>query len=148
MPEQQPFVWALTICQPWAHLIMQGHKRVENRRWYTGHRGPMLIHAGKSKDWMDLTTMQKYGLDYRDLILGSIVGVADVVDCLALQAAKRPNPKYPWLAKHEHTEGPFCFVLQNVRRFAEPIPYRGEQGLFKVPRSMVQAATQIQVVAA
>jgi hypothetical protein len=44
----------LTICQPHAWGIVHGTKRIENRRWYTGYRGPLLIHAGKSKDWLGL----------------------------------------------------------------------------------------------
>src|SRR3546814_4442712 len=43
---------ALTICQPYAELILLGLKRVENRSKPTRHRGPLLIHAGKSRDWL------------------------------------------------------------------------------------------------
>lgn len=32
---------ALTICQPYAHLIAIGTKRAENRTWDTAHRGPV-----------------------------------------------------------------------------------------------------------
>ena len=49
---------ALSICQPWAELIARGVKRVENRSWRISekrrlaYRGRMLVHAGKSKDWL------------------------------------------------------------------------------------------------
>lgn len=52
---------ALTICQPYPHLICTPQsdlkdgdvrKRVENRTWGTSHRGPLLIHAGRSKAWL------------------------------------------------------------------------------------------------
>jgi hypothetical protein len=36
---------ALTIRQPWAWLIVHGHKDLENRTWCTSYRGPLLIHA-------------------------------------------------------------------------------------------------------
>ncbi len=42
---------ALTICQPYAELIMRGVKRVENRTWATRYKGALLIHAGKSREW-------------------------------------------------------------------------------------------------
>src|SRR3972149_11819690 len=41
---------ALSIIQPWAWLIVHGHKPVENRRWPTSFRGQFLIHAGKKFD--------------------------------------------------------------------------------------------------
>ena len=44
---------AITISQPWAHLIVRGEKRVENRTWPTEHRGPLAIHAGKSLAELD-----------------------------------------------------------------------------------------------
>ena len=50
---------ALTVCQPYASLIVgwpgidpDDVKRVENRSRNFGHQGPLLIHAGKSTDWL------------------------------------------------------------------------------------------------
>src|SRR5438045_8559495 len=37
---------ALSIRQPWAWLIVNGHKPVENRSWSTKYTGKLLIHAG------------------------------------------------------------------------------------------------------
>ena len=36
----------LSVCQPWAWLLVNGYKDVENRSWRTSHRGPLLIHSG------------------------------------------------------------------------------------------------------
>ncbi len=41
---------ALSIMQPWAWLIVNGHKDIENRNWPTRFRGPVYIHAGKKID--------------------------------------------------------------------------------------------------
>ena len=41
---------ALSIRQPWAWLIVHGHKDIENRTWTTSFRGRLLVHAGKSFD--------------------------------------------------------------------------------------------------
>ena len=38
---------ALSIRQPWAWLIVNGFKDVENRNWRTHWRGRLLIHASK-----------------------------------------------------------------------------------------------------
>lgn len=39
---------ALSVRQPWAWLIVNGHKEVENRTRYIGHFGPLLIHASQT----------------------------------------------------------------------------------------------------
>jgi hypothetical protein len=43
-------VKALTVRQPWAWATIYAGKDVENRRWRTTYRGPLLIHAGKNAD--------------------------------------------------------------------------------------------------
>lgn len=49
MTGQLPTV-ALSIKQPWAWLVVNGHKDIENRCWRTNRRGPVLVHAGKDVD--------------------------------------------------------------------------------------------------
>lgn len=38
---------AISIRQPWAWLIVNGYKDIENRSWDTKYRGMVLIHASK-----------------------------------------------------------------------------------------------------
>ena len=40
----------LSIRQPWAHLITQGSKDIENRSWPTKYRGAFLVHASLTVD--------------------------------------------------------------------------------------------------
>jgi ASCH domain len=40
----------LSIRQPWAYLIANGQKNIENRTWLTNYRGPFLIHASLALD--------------------------------------------------------------------------------------------------
>ena len=56
----------LSIKQPWAWLIVNGFKDIENRTWATNYRGPMLIHAGKSFDYSAL-----YALTENDTTLAA-----------------------------------------------------------------------------
>jgi hypothetical protein len=141
---------ALTICQPYAEFILRGVKRVENRTWSTRYRGPLLIHAGKSREWMRSDHPDKPEdepvLSETECVFGAIVGVATVVDCVEFKAymsirSQQVSPevmkRHPWLADHEHSWGPWCWVLENVRRFTKPIPYRGAQGFFDVPREVI-----------
>lgn len=130
---------ALTICQPYAHLIVIGEKRVENRTWATRYRGPLVIHAGKSLAWMGDTPRTP------DMAFGAIVGLCDLVDCIDIDEPGSfllARDKYPWFADHEHVEGPYCFVLNNVRRFDVPIPWKGTQGFWDVPRNALPSNNQ------
>lgn len=125
---------ALTICQPYAELIARGDKPIENRTWPTNYRGPIVIHAGKSRDWLSGDQWEEA------LPFGAIVATADLVACLSLDPMERWPTRFVALANHEHANGPFCWILENIRR-VEPIPYRGAQGLFDIPDSVLAAAS-------
>lgn len=125
---------ALTICQPYAELIARGEKRVENRTWPTLYRGPLAIHAGKSREWLDGETdaelLELYGCA---LEFGAVVATCTLADCIKLGDIQRGHYglTQPWLRSHEHTNGPYCFLLLDVKRLDRPIPYRGMQGLWE-----------------
>lgn len=72
---------ALTICQPYAELIVRGLKPIENRTWPTSYRGPLLIHAGKSREWMDADDLDAYP----GMVFGALVGRVNVVDCVRVE---------------------------------------------------------------
>lgn len=131
---------AITICQPYAELIMSGRKLVENRSWRTGYRGPLLIHAGKSKEW--LYDSYRNWPHPETLTFGAIVGIVDLVACLEYESINEGScpDEYVFLRDHIHTEGPWCWVVASPRRLAEPIPYRGQQGLFGVPDKIMDGA--------
>jgi activating signal cointegrator 1 len=119
----------LTICQPYATLIMQGHKRVENRDWPTRHRGQMFIHAGKSRAWMGA------GDDATAMPFGAILGFVTLVDCVHI--SKVHESEHRWLPEHLHTIGPWCWVLSAPHQFVEPIPCAGKLGLWRVGLDVV-----------
>ena len=141
---------ALTICQPYASLICLPesnplHKRVENRKWFTGRVGKLVIHAVKSRDFLKIVRpgVEAFGFEVAKLPFGALVAVVDMVGCFSQAEIYRRDPKtlkFPWLQAHRHVEGPYCFVLQNVRVFAKPIPYTGHQGFFDVPDDLVKEA--------
>ena len=115
---------ALSIMQPWAWLIVNGHKAIENRTWRCHYRGPILIHAGKKVDsdaHDDLTnrihpvTGERQGFPEAPIGFferGGIVGEAEIVDCI-----ERSDD--PWFV------GPFGIVLRNAR----PLPFRPCKGM-------------------
>lgn len=130
---------AITICQPYAELIARGDKRIENRTWPTMYRGPLLIHAGKSRQWLtddgpDLDPRENYGVPLAEMQFGAVVATARLANCVKVDAihSGKYNDIYPWAQNHEHAEGPWCWVLEQVVRLPQPIPYRGAQGLFDI----------------
>jgi hypothetical protein len=119
---------ALSVRQPWGELIVKDIKDVENRTRRTSYRGSVLIHASKFKmshdDWMDFVDFtEARGVENclethpKDLSLGGIIGVADIVDCVEASDS-------PWFT------GPYGWKLANAR----PLPFkpcRGMLGFFK-----------------
>jgi hypothetical protein len=136
----------MSILQPWSGTILSGTKLVENRSWHRFFPEPFdcLIHAGKRYD----TEAEDF---IRDVCLGlgvsppdfdrcrrergAILGVARFVECTRPMLV--PIRQLPWAF------GPWCFVLERPRIFAEPIPYRGELGFFDVPDEAVGPALNI-----
>ena len=54
---------------------------------------------------------------------GSVIAIADLTACVHITKA------YGYLLEHEHTEGPWCWVLKNVRQI-DPVRVSGAQGLW------------------
>lgn len=131
---------AITILQPYAHWIITGQKRVENRTWETKHRGKIAIHAGKSRSWMDVTSLKNVD----EMSFGAIVGVAELVDCVWIGNGKTTVSiikKYPWFFDHEHVHGPCCWVLESVVRLDHPIEWKGAQGLWNMPDDIAMVSS-------
>jgi len=125
---------ALTISQPFASLIANGEKFVENRTWPTNYRGPIAIHAGKGTQYMSRAEMQSEGMP-----CGQVVATARLLACMPLesmrgvsrtQTIQRTALTIGEVIDHEHTEGPWCWILTNVVKLDEPIDATGAQGLW------------------
>ena len=114
---------ALSIWQPWAHFILHDAKRVENRTWYTGYRGPLLLHASKRIDEDEMEWLLYEHPELADMPRGAIVGRCTLYGCVRRDAV--PPEQREW------ANGPWCWLLAEVEAFT-PVPYRGRQGLFDV----------------
>ena len=130
---------ALTICQPYAALIVRGDKLVENRNWPTNHRGRIAIHAGKSREWLDDEDEKHFAERGEPLVFGAVVGEARIADVLHIYDICRGDydAKYPWLKDHEHTNGPWCWVLADVTRYDNPVLWKGAQGMWNFPDAVL-----------
>jgi hypothetical protein len=132
-------VKAITICQPYAHLIALGEKPIENRNWQTRHRGPILIHAGLSFGWLGEDDRQRFP----EMAFGAVVAIAELVACLPYLQRRAWPERFRALGDHEHANGPWCLVLEDVRRLPAPIPCRGERLIWTPPADVV---TRVQLV--
>jgi hypothetical protein len=111
----------LSIQQPWAWLIVNGYKPVENRSWHTRVRGWIGIHAGLKVDAFGYNWVrERFPLIALPTAfeVGGIVGRARLTDCVTSHASE-------WFF------GPFGFVLEAP----EPLPFapcRGQLGFFRL----------------
>lgn len=123
---------AITVCQPWAELIVSGVKPIENRTWQTPYRGRLAIHAGKSKKYYDIDAIDwqnhyKVNLPMPDNVaFGAIIGIVDLVDCVMLSEIRK---LFPQLSDCPFAEGPFCWILKNANRLS-PIPCSGQLSIW------------------
>lgn len=132
-------LFCLSVRQPWAWLICNAGKDVENRDWPTKFIGRVLIHAGKIMTRADYEAcmifcqgippyngLPEYGRwwlpDYGVLReqCGGIVGETNIVGCVK-------DSTSPWFC------GEYGFLLRN----SNPLPFepcKGALGFFKVHR--------------
>ena len=141
---------ALSIRQPWAHLIIHGvpltesyevgngatavrlsgkvvFKNIENRNWPTDIRERVYVHAGRRVDNDALYWLMELGIAPMTVMMlyGRITykgGIIGEVDII--ECISESNN--PWFV------GKYGFVLANPVAYEEPIPYKGRLGLFEV----------------
>ena len=120
---------ALSIRQPWADLIVDGVKDVENRTWATDFRGPILIHAPRTIDEEAiprlLPLLRASSRDDYQPATGAIIGFTTITDCVTAHPSR-------------FFRGPYGFVVTGSRRYAEPIPLNGRLGIFFVPARVLR----------
>lgn len=114
---------ALSIRQPYAWLVANGIKEIENRTRRTHYRGPILIHASLRRQELTDDVIKKLELlaGYKfpsSFDQGGIVGIAEIVDCVEKSTS-------PWKIE-EH----WGWVLSNARPL-DFRPCKGALGLFK-----------------
>lgn len=140
----------VSVRQPWADLLAAGIKPFENRGWYCNHRGSLVIHAGKT--WKDDEEDAYIELMYKALKikdrwrqgilarsrsrLGGFVGICNMRMCISAKDwFSTGGLEYD--GEHQWFTGPYGWVITGSQMFSHVIPYRGQQGLFRVPRHVV-----------
>src|SRR5579859_130301 len=134
----------LTVLQPWASLIIHGHKRWEHRSWPTTHRGPLAIHAGRRfGPWQRLLCEQlpvELALSaagirlLSDLPRGFILGAVTVVDCVPAGELEGGPPL---------ADCGFAWRLADPVVLPTPVPHRGQLGLCELPAEITRILEEL-----
>ena len=115
----------LSICQPFAELIIQNKKTIELRTWNTKIRGEFLIHAPikiRKEDYKKLKIKEK-------LTTGAIIGKVELYDVKKYESLKEIQiDKKKHHASIGSQEKRFGFILKNAKPFRVPIPWKGQLG--------------------
>lgn len=123
----------LSIRQPWAWLICNGIKDLENRTWTTRYRGTLLIHAGQQFEdeavypiLNNLSDEERKQFPMRASLFPrcGLVGIAKLADVTSDSESK-------W-----YVPGSYAWCFSKALSF-DLIPLRGQLGLFDVPADIV-----------
>lgn len=128
----------ISIRQPWASLIVTGLKDVENRTWSTRYRGPILIHASQRADSIASDEMERrfdVGPPPAPPLLGGIVGVAEIVDCVQLHPSKWYAGEY--VDRHGERKNHWALVLKNARTLTF-VACKGQLGIRAAPLALLE----------
>lgn len=122
---------ALSIRQPWAWLIINAGKDIENRTWHTKYRGRFLVHASKGMTKDEYAAAYRFAREigvccprFEALERGGIVGSVELVDSVDASNS-------PWYM------GDKGFVLREPKPLPF-VPYKGQLGFFEVPDHLVE----------
>ena len=116
---------ALSIQQPWAWLVVNGWKNIENRSWPTKVRGTILICASSRMSPADYFACALFVRGFapglvqqipnpENLERGGIVGQTTILDCVTAHSSE-------WFC------GPYGFVLAD----SKPLPFRPVKGALR-----------------
>ena len=119
---------ALSIRQPWAWLVVNGYKDIENRTWSTTFRGRIYVHAGQRMVADDYPDQREYTTQAgivipAQLARGAIIGEVTITGCLSFSDS-------PWFC------GPYGFTLEDPVAYDTPVPFRGQLGFFPVDEAL------------
>jgi len=150
---------ALTLYQPWATLVAIGAKKIETRSWKTDYRGPLAIHAGKNKKYIDgknklyicdkepfISYLTAYSRRCQWLFgavtpRGVILATCELVGCYEIrdfQCSSFPSDDGRWWlispderAFGDYTSGRFAWLLDNIHILPKPVEMKGSLGLWE-----------------
>jgi ASCH domain-containing protein len=113
---------AISIRQPWAQLVIEGIKDIENRNWFTKYRGKLYIHAAKT---FERDAAEQLLISHPHLkqiifdstkLLGCVIGHVEMKNCVQFHPSE-------WF------QGKYGFVLQGPKKM-KPYYIKGKLNIF------------------
>jgi hypothetical protein len=149
----------ISLLQPWASLVVLGHKKIETRSWNTKYRGELLIHASlPRKHAIDLAIQPFFyeclgGLrGVYDLPVGAIIGKVNlkytaktdnVVEWDSKSVAMVGDEEITLihlskqeLAFGDYSPGRYGWLLSDPVQFAKPIPCKGSLSIWDLSKEL------------
>lgn len=127
----------ISLWQPYAEAIKRGFKTYETRSWGTSYRGPLAIHAAKRPynlrqdvPFAVASFMFDHRMNQSEMAFGAAICVVTLADCIRMTPefiARTPRQELIW---GDWQPGRYAWKVQLVKVFDEPIPLRGQQGLW------------------
>ncbi len=118
----------LSVCQPFAELIVQGKKTIELRKWNTKFRGEFLVHAAKNILIEDCKRMKISS----SIVTGAIIGKVKLTDVKKYESDKElKSDKKKHHSLSDITKNKYGFILESPKKLRVPIPYSGKLNFFE-----------------
>ena len=125
----------ITIKQPWASLIVEGIKDIENRTWKTNFRGRVLVHAAAKPanikyeiegqaSIKEIQMFSALGRAEEDDLFGCIIGSVEIVDCVIHHPSIWADKSSEFML--QSGKPIYNWVLANPIKFPDPIPMKGK----------------------
>jgi hypothetical protein len=128
---------ALSIRQPWIHMILAHRKRVENRGWrppadVVSRLEAIALHASGEMDHEACEQLRARGVVLPDALdCGAILGTARVMR-LVTEVDHLAADQRQWF------DGPIGWCLGYVWQLAAPVECRGSLYLWTVPATLAR----------
>ena len=118
----------LSVCQPFAKLIVQGKKTIELRKWNTKFRGEFLVHAPQKIRLDDCKRLKIKP----EMPVGAIIGKVELIDVKEYENSTQIKIDFKkHLALNDISENKYGFILQNPKELKIPIPCSGQLNFFE-----------------
>jgi hypothetical protein len=144
---------AISLHQPWAIAVAIGLKQLETRGRSTNVRGRIAIHAAQKRSTVQYDLFERWlgecscefpsiyaafeealTLDFDSVPFGAIIGTVRLVGSVPVDRIII-HPRERLFG--DFSEGRFAWKLKEPIRFTRAIPFKGRQGWFEVPDSLL-----------
>jgi len=132
----------ITLKQPWAQLVIQGHKQFETRGFQTSYRGELYIHSSGhfNTEFIELCYTEPFKSCIKSphyLRCGYIIGKVDLVKCESTSIIKQTligsELGEREIAFGDYGPGRFAWLLEHPVIFERPIKQKGALSIWEYP---------------